>query len=138
MARNLKVRAMLSLACGCGLRAGEVVRLKAGDIDSAQDIIRVVQSKGRKDRNVMLSPKMLVLLWQWWKERSTRYDAGVPLQQQWVLPGRRGPDKPLSTRQVDRVFHETADAAGITKPVTPHSLRHINLPVTVGTVDNDS
>jgi len=54
MAANIKVRAMLSLAYGCGLRAGEVVRLRAGDIDSAQKIIRIVQAKGRKDRNVML------------------------------------------------------------------------------------
>lgn len=45
---------MLSLAYGCGMRAGEVVRLKVGDIDSAQEIIRIVQAKGRKDRNVML------------------------------------------------------------------------------------
>ena len=54
MAANIKVRVMLSLAYGCGLRAGEVVRLRVGDIDSAQNIIRIVQAKGRKDRNVML------------------------------------------------------------------------------------
>ena len=59
MASSLKVRVLLSLGYGCGLRAGEVVRLKASDIDSAQSIIRIVQSKGRKDRNVMLSPEML-------------------------------------------------------------------------------
>lgn len=45
----------MTLAYGCGLRAGEVVRLKAGDIDREQKIIRVVQAKGRKDRHVMLS-----------------------------------------------------------------------------------
>ncbi|MCP4070707.1 MAG: tyrosine-type recombinase/integrase, partial [Hyphomicrobiales bacterium] len=54
MAPSLKARVMLSLAYGCGMRAGEVVRLKVGDIDSAQQIIRIVQAKGRKDRNVML------------------------------------------------------------------------------------
>ena len=54
MATSLKARAMLTLAYGCGLRAGEVVRLRAGDIDSEQMIIRIVQSKGRKDRHVML------------------------------------------------------------------------------------
>ena len=59
MAPNLKVRLLLSLSYGCGLRAGEVVRLRAGDIDSAQTIIRVVQAKGRKDRNVMLPPDIL-------------------------------------------------------------------------------
>jgi site-specific recombinase XerD len=56
VAQNLKVRMLLSLGYGCGLRAGEVVRLKVKHIDSAQKIIRVEQSKGRKDRNVMLSP----------------------------------------------------------------------------------
>ena len=72
MAGNLKVHAMLALGYGCGLRAGEIVRLKAGDIDSAQMIIRVVQSKGRKDRHVMLPQEVLSLLRQWWKARPTR------------------------------------------------------------------
>ena len=63
---------LLSLGYGCGLRAGEVVRLKVKHIDSAQKIIRVEQSKGRKDRNVMLSPETLDLLRQWWKVRPSR------------------------------------------------------------------
>ena len=62
MATSLKARAMLSLAYGCGLRASEVARLRVCDIDSDQMIIRVVQSKGRKDRNVMLPPEILDLL----------------------------------------------------------------------------
>ena len=62
MATSLKARAMLSLAYGCGLRASEVARLRACDIDSDQMIIRIVQSKGRKDRNVMLPPEILDLL----------------------------------------------------------------------------
>lgn len=123
MAKNLKVRALLSLGYGCGLRAGEVVRLKAGDIDSAQSIIRVVQSKGRKDRNVMLSKDLLKLLQQWWKVRQKRYDAGIPPNERWLFPGRR-PGRHLSTRQLNRIFHEAATTAGITKPVTLHSLRH--------------
>jgi integrase len=61
VASNLKVRTLLSLGYGCGLRAGEVVRLKVKHIDSAQKIIRVEQSKGRKDRNVILSPETLDL-----------------------------------------------------------------------------
>lgn len=123
MARSLKVRVLLSLGYGCGPRAGEVVRLKAGDIDSAQSIIRIEQSKGRKDRNVMLSPELLGLLRQWWKVRPTRYDAGVPMEQSWLFPG-RAPGRPMTTRQLNRLFHETADAAGIKKPVTLHALRH--------------
>jgi integrase/recombinase XerD len=59
MATSLKARTMLTLAYGCGLRAGEVVRLRAGDIDSAQMIIRIVPSKGRKDRHVMLPLALL-------------------------------------------------------------------------------
>ena len=59
VASNLKVRTLLSLGYGCGLRASEVVRLKVKHIDSAQKVIRIEQSKGRKDRNVMLSPETL-------------------------------------------------------------------------------
>jgi integrase/recombinase XerD len=76
MATSLKARAMLTLAYGCGLRASEVVRLRACDIDSEQMIIRIVQSKGRKDRNVMLPAEILDLLRHWWKARPTRRDAG--------------------------------------------------------------
>src|SRR6266404_1819359 len=59
VATSLKARVALSLCYGCGLRAGEVIRLKVKHIDSAQKIIRIEQSKGRKDRNVMLSPETL-------------------------------------------------------------------------------
>ena len=84
---NLKVRTLLSLSYGCGLRAGEVVRLKVKHIDSAQKIIRVEQAKGRKDRNVMLSPETLDLLRQWWKVRPSRYDARTPLPERCLFPG---------------------------------------------------
>ena len=109
MATSLKARAMLSLAYGCGLRASEVARLRACDIDSDQMIIRVVQSKGRKDRNVMLPPEILDLLRQWWKTRPKRRDAGVPPQQRWLFPGRHGH---LTTRQLGRLFKDAAKAAG--------------------------
>jgi integrase/recombinase XerD len=62
---------------GCGLRAGEIMRLKVKHIDSAQKIIRIEQSKGRKDRNVMLSPEMHNLLRQWWKVRPSRHDGAL-------------------------------------------------------------
>src|SRR5580658_6596781 len=120
---NLKVRMLLSLGYGCGLRASEVVRLKVKHIDSAQKIIRVEQSKGRKDRNVMLSPETLDLLRQWWKARPSRHDSGTPKEERWLFPGiKRG--KPMSTRQLSNLFHEAADAAGIKKAVTLHALRH--------------
>jgi integrase/recombinase XerD len=123
VASNLKVRTLLSLGYGCGLRASEVVRLKVKHIDSAQKIIRVEQSKGRKDRNVMLSPETLSLLRQWWKTRSSRYDTATPIEERWLFPGnKRG--KPMTTRQLSRLFHQAADAAGIKKAVTLHALRH--------------
>ena len=122
VASSLKVRVLLSLGYGCGLRAGEVVRLKVKHIDRAQNIIRVEQSKG-KDRNVMLSPEMLTLLRQWWKVRPTRWDASVPPEERWLFPGRK-PGQPMTTRQLNRLFHETADGARIRKRVCPHSLRH--------------
>jgi integrase/recombinase XerD len=121
---SLKVRVLLSLGYGCGLRAGEIVRLKVKHLDSAQKIIRIEQSKGRKDRNVMLSPETLDLLRQWWKVRPSRYDAELPLQERWLFPSKKAAGKPMTTRQLSRLFHEAADAAGIRKSVTLHALRH--------------
>jgi integrase/recombinase XerD len=123
MATSLKARAMLTLAYGCGLRAGEVVRLRAGDIDSEQKIIRIVQSKGRKDRHVMLPAEVVKLLRQWWKERPTADDAGVAPERRWVFPG-RSQHQPLTTRQFGRLFKEAAKAAALRKTVPLHSLRH--------------
>jgi integrase/recombinase XerD len=122
VATSLKARTLLSLSYGCGLRAGEVVRLKVKHIDSAQRIIRIEQSKGRKDRNVMLSPETVELLRQWWKVRRG-FDVTTPLQERWLFPGRR-PGRPMTTRQLSRLFHQTADKAGIKKNVTLHVLRH--------------
>jgi integrase/recombinase XerD len=123
VAGSLKVRVLLSVAYGCGLRAGEVVSLKVKHIDSAQKIIRVEQSKSRKDRNVMLSPDTLDLLRQWWKTRRRGFDSTTPMEERWLFPGQR-PGKPMTTRQLNRLFHEAADAAGIRKGVTLHTLRH--------------
>ena len=123
VASSLKARVLLGLGYGCGLRASEVVRLKVKHIDSAQKIIRVEQSKGRKDRNVMLSVETLDLLRQWWKVRPSRHDVGTPREERWLFPGaKRG--KTMSTRQLSRLFHEAADAAGIRKGVSLHALRH--------------
>ena len=127
VADSLRTRVLLSLAYGCGLRASEVVRLKVKHIDSAQKIIRIEQGKGRKDRNVMLSPELLDLLRQWWRERPSRHDAGTPVEERWLFPSRKsgqGPSKPMTTRQLTRLFHEAANAAGIRKNITLHVLRH--------------
>jgi integrase/recombinase XerD len=123
-ASSLRVRVLLSLGYGCGLRAGEIVRLKVKHIDSAQRIIRIEQSKGRKDRNVMLSPEMYKLLRQWWKVRPSRRDAGIPVQERWLFPSRKNSSKPITTRHLNRLFHAATEAAGIKKSVTLHALRH--------------
>jgi integrase/recombinase XerD len=65
VAGSLKTRVLLSLGYGCGLRASEIVRLKVKHTDRAQNIICIEQSKGPKDRNVMLPGEMLGLLRQW-------------------------------------------------------------------------
>lgn len=119
----LKARVMLSIGYGCGLRGGEVTRLKVRDIDKEQHIIRVEQSKGRKDRNVMLPEDLLVLLRQWWKERDNRHDRDVASGDRWIFPGYLR-DKPISPRQFHRYVKEAAAAAGITKHVMVHTLRH--------------
>jgi site-specific recombinase XerD len=85
-------------------------------------IIRIVQSKGRKDRHVMLPPEVLKLLRQWWKERPTIHDAGVTPEHRWLFPGRK--HQPLTTRQFSRLFKDAAKAAGLRKTVSLHSLRH--------------
>ena len=123
MADTIRNRLLLSLGYGAGLRAGEVLRLKVKHIDSAQMIIHVQQSKGRKDRLVMLSPETLALLREWWKIRPKRWDDGVPVQERLLFPGRK-PGAPLSTHQLNNIFHKIADAAGIRKAVNLHSLRH--------------
>ena len=113
-APGFKYRLLLSIAYGCGLRASEVISLKVTDIDSAQMVIRIEQGKGRKDRYVMLSPELLDMLRQWWT-------AARP--QGWLFPGRPAVN-PLTTRQLNRIFHLAAEAAEIKKGATLHTLRH--------------
>ena len=124
LAPDLRTRTMLSLAYGCGLRASEVVKLRVGDIDSGQGIIRVLQSKGNKDRNVMLPTEVLDLLRAWWRERPNRKDDGVPMADRWLFPSRLGRRGCLTSRQFTRILANAVAAAGITKRVTLHTLRH--------------
>jgi integrase/recombinase XerD len=119
-APGLKYRAALGTAYGAGLRVSEVAHLKVDDIDSTRMLLRVEQGKGRKDRNAMLSPQLLKLLRLWWREGKRR---SVMLPHGWLFPGRSYTD-PISTRQINRAIHEAADAAGIKKRVSPHTLRH--------------
>ena len=119
-APGLKHKAALGTAYGAGLRVSEVAALKVDDIDSTRMLIRVEQGKGRKDRNAMLSPQLLELLRLWWCEGKRR---GLMLPHGWLFPGRSSLE-PISTRQLNRAVHEAAEAAGIRKRVTPHTLRH--------------
>ena len=107
-------RAALSVAYGAGVRANEVISLKLGDIDGTRMVIRVEQGKGRKDRYVMLCEHLLALLRAYWQ-------AARP--QGWLFPG-RDPVQPLTTRQLNRACHAAAQAAGIDKRVSLHTLRH--------------
>src|ERR1700752_2846362 len=120
MAPGPKYRAALGTAYGAGLRVSEVASLKVDDIDSTRMLIRVEQGKGRQDRNAMLSPQLLTLLRLWRQEGRRR---SVMLPHGWLFPGRNPPD-PISTRQITRATHEAAEAAGIRKRVSPHTLRH--------------
>ncbi len=113
-APNLKYRAALSVAYGCGLRISEIANLKVADIDSARMLIRVEQGKGRKDRYVMLAPHLLDLLRQWWLVKRSRG---------WLFPGQQ-PAQPITTRQLDRACRAAAQAARLDKRVSMHTLRH--------------
>lgn len=125
MAPSLKARTMLTISYGCGLRAGEVARLRVGDIDREQKIIRVVQGKGRKDRNAMLPAEGCLCCSKRGGGRAPKWrDAGIVPQQLWIFPG-RDDDTPITPRQYSRLFQEAVAAAGIRKPgLTLHSLRH--------------
>lgn len=111
---SLKHRVILTVCYAAGLRVSEAVRLKPAAIDSRRMVIRVEEGKGRKDRYVMLSPKLLDILRDYWK--ATR-------PTEWLFPGDR-PGRPITRFAVERVCRETRQRSDITKPVTPHSLRH--------------
>src|SRR4051812_34221365 len=111
---NLKHRVILTVCYATGLRISEAVRLTPDAIDSRRMVIRVAQGKGRKDRYVMLSPRLLELLRDYWKR--TRPGA-------WLFPGNR-PDRPVHPLTINRTCREVRAQCGIGKPVAPHSLRH--------------
>ena len=117
---GLKYKAALGTAYGAGLRVSEVAALKVDDIDSTRMLIRIEQGKGGKDRNAMLSPHLLALLRLWWRDGKRR---NLMMPHGWLFPS-RSPIEPISTRQINRVTHRAAEAAGLLKPVSPHTLRH--------------
>src|SRR3954447_18325745 len=111
---GLKHRSLLMTAYAAGLRVSEVVALRVDDIDSQRMVLRVRQGKGRRDRYVMLSPRLLALLRESWK-------AARP--NEWLFPGDI-PGRPLTAGTVHRVCVQAARDAGLGKHVTVHTLRH--------------
>jgi len=107
-------RTILTCCYAAGLRISEAIALQAAHIDSQRMVIRVEQGKGRKDRYVMLSPKLLEILRQWWRQERP---------QLWLFPGRI-PGKHLTRGAVDDACEEALQRCRISKPVTPHTMRH--------------
>lgn len=113
-APDLRHQAILSLIYATGLRVSEVAALAVGDIDSQRMVVRVGHGKGDKDRYVMLSPKVLELLRAYWRAYQPKG---------WLFVG-EAPGRHLNTRTVQLACRDAARAAGLTKVVTPHVLRH--------------
>src|SRR6202162_6342841 len=112
-------RTLLMTLYATGLRRAEVTHLKASDIDSKRMVIHVRGGKGRKDRDVMLSPRLLEELRQHW--RRLRRKTSV-----WLFPGNRWHNggQPIDTKPPRNACKEAAQRAGIQKKVHPHTLRH--------------
>jgi len=111
---NLKHRAILTTCYAAGLRISEVLRLQPGHIDSQRMVIRIEQGKGQKDRYVMLSPRLLETLRQYWRRERP---------QGWLFPGKSS-TRPLTKDTVAAACHKARLRSGLRKPVTPHLLRH--------------
>jgi site-specific recombinase XerD len=111
---NHKHRTILTATYAAGLRVSEATCLKVTDIDSKRMMLRVDQGKGRKDRDVMLSPRLLEELRSYWKVARPK----VYLFQG-DIPGR-----PITRYAVEAACQKAHRASGIRKPITPHSMRH--------------
>jgi len=117
-ARNLYHRTLLMTLYATAMRRAELCRLKVTDIDSQRMMIRITQGKGRRDRDVPLSPKLLETLrvyWRWMKPRTFLFPGTVK--------GVRA-DVPISPNLVWLACRQAAQAAAIAKPIHPHTLRH--------------
>src|SRR6266403_5467290 len=112
--RNLRHRTLLAVLYGAGLRVSEVTQLKAGDIDSARNVLWVRRGKGRKDRQTLLPTKLLELMrcyWRTWRPTG------------WLFPG-ADPSRPISPKAVFLACRKAGRKAGLSKLVHPHLLRH--------------
>ena len=109
-----KHRAILTTCYGAGLRVSECIALTVPAIDSKRMVVRVEQGKGMKDRYVMLSPKLLAILREWWQVERSRH---------WLFPGEM-PDQHISRSAVELECQKAQRICKIAKPITPHSMRH--------------
>ena len=113
-AGNRKQRALLATTYGAGLRVSEVVRLQLRHLDAARMCLRVEQGKGGKDRDTLLSPRLLEELRAYWR-------AYRPTD--WLFPGRDG-KRPLDVSTAQKVYYAAKQRAGIAKRGGIHALRH--------------
>jgi integrase/recombinase XerD len=111
---SIKQRTILTTCYAAGLRISEAVHLMPSAIDRQRMVIRIEQGKGRKDRYVMLSPKLLQVLIDYWHAARPR---GC------LFPGDI-PGQPITRGAVELACQAAHTRSGLTKPVTPHSLRH--------------
>lgn len=111
---NPKHRMLLLTCYGCGLRVSEVVALKVRHIDGERRLLRVEQGKGGKDRQVVLSPTLLLRLREYWRAERPR---------EWLFPGRYR-HVPLTISSAQHTYQRAKRRAGITKVGGIHSLRH--------------
>jgi site-specific recombinase XerD len=116
LTRWLKHRAILMTAYGAGLRVSELCTLRLADIDSQRMGIHVHDGKGGKDRYVMLSAQLLLVLRAYWRPRRA---APGP----YLFAGGR-PGQPRSTKAIGHFVRRLVRRSGITKHVTPHTFRH--------------
>jgi integrase/recombinase XerD len=117
-ARNLYHRTLLMTLYSTAMRRAELCRLRASDVDSQRMMIRIAQGKGGRDREVPLSPKLLGTLrvyWRWMKPQTFLFPGTVN--------GSRA-DVPITPNAVWLACRQAAQAAGINKPLSPHTLRH--------------
>jgi integrase/recombinase XerD len=112
--RSIKHRTILTICYAAGLRVSEAICLRVTDIDSERMLIRVQLGKGQKDRDVMLSPKLLQILRDWWR---------VEKPKGWLFPGDRV-ESHVGRHTVESVCQNAHRRCYIPKPITPHSLRH--------------
>ena len=112
-------RTILMTLYGTGVRRAECAALKLTDIDSARMVLHVQEGKGRKDRDIVLSPHLL-------DELRSHYRRLARKPSVWLFPGGRWhtADSPISDKVVWHACHESAQRAGISKPLHPHTLRH--------------